>query len=81
MPKKAARNPDSKIIDWLLEEENPSVRYFALRDLSGSAGAERRTSKTPKKQIMTQGVVPKILARQNAGGLLGGRGQILSQQV
>ena len=24
--------------DWLLEEDNPSVRYLALRSLHGAAG-------------------------------------------
>jgi hypothetical protein len=25
----------NSIIDWLLEDDNPSVRYFTLRDLLG----------------------------------------------
>jgi len=67
MPAKSERPPDSKIIDWLLEEENPSVRYFTFRDLLGRP--ERRVEvQKAKRAIMTSGVVPKILDRQNADG-------------
>jgi hypothetical protein len=51
------------VIDWLLEEENPSVRYFTLTDI-----LDRRTTDRDvilaKQGIMTSGVVPKILAKQ-----------------
>lgn len=67
MPTKAGRSQDQNILDWLLEEENPSVRYFALRDLLGRPERSSEVRKA-KKAIMTTGVVPKILARQNADG-------------
>lgn len=53
--------------DWLLEESNPSVRYFTLIDLLGEspkAPAVRRA----RQRIMQDGVVPRILAKQHAGG-------------
>ena len=67
MPKKAARRPNSKIIDWLLEENNPSVRYFSLRDLLDRSVRSIEVQNA-KKEIMTKGVVPKILSSQNAEG-------------
>jgi len=67
MPKKAARSPNSKIVEWLLEENNPSVRYFTLRDLLDRS--ERNIEvQNAKKEIMTKAVVPKILSSQNAEG-------------
>jgi hypothetical protein len=51
-------------IDWLLEEENPSVRYFTLKYLMD------QNEKCPEVQqarqsIMQQGIVPQILEKQN----------------
>jgi len=66
---KSARDTGSnpKVLDWLLEEENPSVRYFALRGLLDrpERSAEVRRA---KQSIMTSGTVPKILDRQNPDG-------------
>jgi len=55
------------ITDWLLEEDNPSVRYLTLRDLLGRGedGAEVREARC---RIMTEGLVPKVLAKQEPGG-------------
>ena len=47
-------------IDWLLEPENPSVRYLALIDLLDRALSDK-TVKTAKDEIMKRGVIPKIL--------------------
>jgi hypothetical protein len=52
---------------WLLEEENPSVRYFALRDLLGRSERSPEVQEA-KKAIMAEGLVPKILARQSPDG-------------
>lgn len=52
---------------WLLEEENPSVRYFTLRDILDRSGNDPEV-KEAEGQIMESGIVPKILARQNPGG-------------
>jgi hypothetical protein len=54
-------------LPWLLEKENPSVRYFSLVDIL------ERDVRSPqvaaaKAGIMKRGVVPEILARQKKGG-------------
>lgn len=53
--------------DWLLGEDNASVRYFTLTDL-----LEKSTDNSEvidaKKQIMNLDVVQKILSKQNPGG-------------
>jgi hypothetical protein len=54
-------------IPWLLEENNPSVRYFTLVDILGLPAGDRRVP-AAKKAIMKTGIVPKILARQKKGG-------------
>jgi hypothetical protein len=52
---------------WLLENDNPSVRYFALTDI-----LDKRTSdpdvQEAKAGIMVTGAVPKILAKEDKGG-------------
>jgi len=55
---------------WLLEKDDPSVRYFTLvdvldrrRDDSGATQAH--------EDIMKTGVVPRILAKQKTGGYWG----------
>jgi hypothetical protein len=52
---------------WLLEEDNPSVRYFTLVDLLEKAENDLEVIKT-KEEIMQKGVVPKILAKQKEEG-------------
>jgi hypothetical protein len=54
-------------LPWLLEEDNPSVRYFALIDIQGVPSQDRRVI-AAKKAIMAKGTVPKILAKQSEGG-------------
>lgn len=49
--------------EWLLEEENPSVRYFALIDLLDVPGDDPEACRA-KKEIMEKGLVPEILSRQ-----------------
>lgn len=58
------------ILEWLLEEENPSVRYFALQDLLGKLPDDPEVV-AARHAIMQQGVVPAILAEQNADGSWG----------
>jgi hypothetical protein len=53
--------------DWLLEEDNPSVRYFTLTELLDKPQTDREVQQA-KKEIMTAGMVPKILAKQNSDG-------------
>jgi hypothetical protein len=54
-------------LPWLLEEDNPSVRYFALVDILGASPRDPRVM-AAKKAIMEKGIVPKILAKQKKGG-------------
>jgi hypothetical protein len=54
-------------IGWLLEEENPSVRYFTLTDILSKPQSSPEVT-TAKKTIMTQGTVPKILTKMNSAG-------------
>ncbi|MPM07394.1 hypothetical protein SDC9_53700 [bioreactor metagenome] len=49
--------------DWLLEDGNPSVRYFALKDLLDRPEKEEETRRA-KRAVMDTGMVPEILALQ-----------------
>jgi hypothetical protein len=53
--------------DWLLEKENPSIRYFTLMELLDRTNLDK-TVKTAKDEIMRIGSVPKILSKQNEKG-------------
>jgi hypothetical protein len=57
-------------LNWLLEDENPSVKYFTLLDLVGKSINEKDVL-TAKEQIMKTGAVPRILAQQEPGGYWG----------
>lgn len=54
-------------IDWLLEKDNPSVRYFAVTEILDKPETDSEV-KHAKDEIMKSGAVPKILAKQNNGG-------------
>lgn len=54
-------------IPWLLEDNNPSVRYFTLIDILEKAENDPEVRKT-KEEIMKKGVVPKILAKKKDEG-------------
>jgi hypothetical protein len=54
-------------IPWLLEDDNPLVRYFTLIDILEKVENDSEVRKT-KEEIMKKGVVPKILAKQKEGG-------------
>jgi len=58
-------NSDS--IEWLLEENNPSVRYFTLTDILDKNENENEV-KISKERIMKEGVIPKILNNQKEEG-------------
>jgi hypothetical protein len=62
--------PKEDTIEWLLGNDNPSVRYFTLRDIQGYSKRKKEVIAS-KKNIMTSGVVPKILAKQKSGGYWG----------
>lgn len=48
---------------WLLEEENPSVRYFTLKDILGRP-EDDTTVQAARQEIMQTGMVRDILDRQ-----------------
>ncbi|MBI5494509.1 MAG: nitrogen fixation protein NifH [Deltaproteobacteria bacterium] len=52
---------------WLLEPDNPSVRYLALRDLLDRPAKDRELQEA-RRQIMRSGAVPAILAQQAQEG-------------
>ena len=52
---------------WLLEEDNPSVRYFALTEILDKPRNNPEVKRV-KEAIMNKGVVPKILDKMNGGG-------------
>jgi len=54
-------------ITWLLEDNNPSVKYFTLIDVLEKAENDPEVRKT-KEEIIKKGVAPKILAKQKEGG-------------
>jgi hypothetical protein len=58
------------VINWLLEKENPSVRFYTLTELLEKKldGPEVNEA---KEQIMKIGVIPKILSKQNPKGYWG----------
>jgi hypothetical protein len=53
--------------DWLLEEDNPSVRYLTLRSLLEMDEAHSQVV-AAKRAIMDSGAVPAILAAQHEDG-------------
>jgi hypothetical protein len=54
-------------VDWLLEKDNPSVRYLTLTQIQDKPQNSPEAQEA-KKEIMLSGVVPKILAKQHDGG-------------
>jgi|AGTN01.3.fsa_nt_gi hypothetical protein len=51
--------------DWLLEEENVSVRYFALKDILDGP-ADDAALQAARQEIMRSGMAPEILRRMRA---------------
>jgi len=56
-----------KAIDWLLEEENPSIRYFALRDLLNKRETDPEVQAT-RKAITNSKLLTRIFSKQNPQG-------------
>ncbi|MGF7119466.1 nitrogen fixation protein NifH [Methanobacterium oryzae] len=65
---KSYLNADST--EWLLGEDNPSVRYFTLLDILDKS-RDNAEVKEAKEKIMKMGLVPKILSKQESGGYWG----------
>lgn len=61
---------NDETLSWLLEKENPSVRYFTLTTLLDRPQDDPEVVET-KAAIMNEGLVPKILSRQNGDGSWG----------
>ncbi|BAI62132.1 conserved hypothetical protein [Methanocella paludicola SANAE] len=57
-------------IDWLLEEDNPSVRYFTLTGLLQKPVNDPEVV-SAKRSLMMNGLIPSILAKQEAAGYWG----------
>jgi hypothetical protein len=57
-------------IEWLLELENPSVRYFTLTDIL-ELPADSGEAVQSRLDIMKSGVVPEILSKQEESGYWG----------
>lgn len=56
-----------EVMDWLLEPENPSVRYWTLVDLLGLPHDDPEV-RAAQGEIMTTGPVARILERQTPDG-------------
>jgi hypothetical protein len=54
-------------VDWLLENANPSVRYFTLRDILGKSEEDAEVTAT-RKAISESTIVQRILRKQNPQG-------------
>jgi hypothetical protein len=52
---------------WLLEKNNPSVRYYTLLDILDKPQNDPE-ARDAKRRIMENGVVPKILGKQHDNG-------------
>jgi hypothetical protein len=61
---------DPELVDWLLQEDNPSVRYRTLIDLLGES-ADGAAAVAARSAIMARGLVPRLLESQNADGSWG----------
>jgi len=63
-------NCKGSLIRWLMEESNPSVRYFTLRDLLGR-GEYDPLLQAARLSIPTSKIVRKIFSMQKPGGYWG----------
>ncbi len=51
-------------VDWLLEDDNPSVRYFTLKDILDRSEDDPEVTGS-RKEIMQTGLVPEFLRQMN----------------
>ncbi len=56
-----------KVLNWLLEDSQPSVRYLALTQLQGRKESDSDV-RTARRQIPTKGWAATLLARRNPAG-------------
>lgn len=64
---KTSLSVPSSTLDWLLEPDDPSVRYFTLRELLGETESSSPVRQA-RRDLMSRGRVPVILARQKPAG-------------
>jgi hypothetical protein len=65
--KRAKRATEGKALDWLLEEEQPSIRYRALTELLGRPESDPEVE-SARREISLRGWAADILERQDPGG-------------
>ena len=58
---------DRSVVEWLLEENNPSVRYLALTELLGISSRRRELVET-RSMIPDWAPVKKMLVKQKRNG-------------
>lgn len=63
----ATKKVDGQIVDWLLEEENPSVRFWALQQLGGRKRTDAEVV-AAQRAIMQSDCVKAILKAQRPEG-------------
>jgi len=61
---------DKDVIDWLLDEDNPSVRFWALQQLKGKRQADPEVAAT-QRALMQTPCVKAILEAQKSEGYWG----------
>lgn len=61
---------DESTIQWLLNEENPSVRYFTMTKLLEKGDADYEVVEA-KSNIMQMGTIPQIMAQQEENSYWG----------
>ena len=54
-------------LPWLLESENPGVRYLAMRDLSDLSPDDKKL-KTARKSAHKEGPIAHVLSKMNEEG-------------
>lgn len=59
--------PDPDVVAWLLDCDDPSVRYFTLTRLLGEP-MDGAAATEARRRIMAEGAVPLILAAQREDG-------------
>lgn len=62
--------PNSEAVSWLLEADNPPVRYLALTELLGRPLDDFEVLEA-RRALMTTGPVAELLALQSGGGFWG----------
>jgi hypothetical protein len=75
----ATKSGAGAVLDWLLEEEDPAVRLFALTRLCGEAEDSPKASGA-RAALMKAGPVAEILSRQEKGGWWGEAGKFYTDK-